>query len=338
LTEPSKEHELRAVSALFPVIVFLSIQPNHALAQNWRVYTNVPYGSDPQETLDFYRLNTGTSNPVMVLIHGGGWGVGDKSSYGTIAARWASNGYDVAVLNYRLAVFASPTDINQWNAALQDVQLAVRFMRYSKTISTATYNYIFNNINPSRIGALGDSAGGQLALFLGSGSLPDPVPAYQAYPSSIFSYADVSGQIRNYSSKVQVVVDEFGPSKLDDANMYAVLYGLAVFGGRGICPLPGSSSCPAGTDPQGVLPAYRNASPYYFVTAQNAPTCIVQGTRDSVIPQSQSTELYAMLGSFGVPRKYISYNGDHEFVGLSTFQQYLIQLQEIQFVGTYLRR
>src|SRR5579864_1765059 len=60
----------------------------------------------------------------------------------------------------------------------------------------------------------------------------------------------------------------------------------------------------------------RDASPVFDVSAQSAPTLIIQGTRDSVVPQSQAMELYQTLQRDHVPVQYLSYNGGHTFKGL----------------------
>jgi acetyl esterase/lipase len=70
---------------------------------------------------------------------------------------FAMAGFNVVSINYRLASYGDRT--TQWNAQLQDVQLAIRWLRQNANRF---------RIDPTRIGALGESAGGHLALFLGS--------------------------------------------------------------------------------------------------------------------------------------------------------------------------
>jgi acetyl esterase/lipase len=127
-----------------------------------------------------------------VFIHGGAWQAGDKSAYaGYYAQLYAMAGFHVVSINYRLASYGDPT--TQWNAQLQDVQLAIRWLRQN----ASTWR-----MDPNRIGAVGDSAGGHLALFLGS--LDASVPN-----STCFTRCFVSA-----------VVDMFGPTDLTQPVIY----------------------------------------------------------------------------------------------------------------------
>src|ERR1700730_10227911 len=131
-------------------LLLASFQPRAALsAPNWTVYYNIKYGVTDQERADLYLLNKGV-NPVVVFIHGGAWQAGDKSDYaGSYAEMYAMAGFHVVSINYRLASYGDRT--TRWNAQLQDVQLAIRWLRQYASIL---------RIDPTRIGALGESAGG----------------------------------------------------------------------------------------------------------------------------------------------------------------------------------
>lgn len=92
---------------------------------------------------------------ALMLIHGGAWHAGDKDTpQWQEICRWlADAGYVVVNLNYRLA----PEHV--FPAAIEDVQAAVQWTRDN----AETYG-----IDPDRIGALGGSAGGNLAQLLGT--------------------------------------------------------------------------------------------------------------------------------------------------------------------------
>jgi len=81
----------------------------------------------------------------------------------------------------------------------------------------------------------------------------------------------------------------------------------------------------------------RDASPVFDVSAQSAPTLIIQGTRDSVVPQSQAMELYQTLQRDHVPVQYLSYNGGHTFKGLTQQQIETIQVQTDVFLVSQLQ-
>src|SRR5262249_35929540 len=102
---------------------------------------------------------SGKPRPAILVIHGGGWLEGDKSSFaskkygvpGNIVD-FAEQGFVGVAINYRLS------GVTPFPAALEDCKSAVRWLRaHAKQY----------NVDPLRIGAFGNSAGGHLALLLG---------------------------------------------------------------------------------------------------------------------------------------------------------------------------
>jgi acetyl esterase/lipase len=270
--------------------LLLAFRADAALsAPNWTIITK-QYGPLSQQTADLYLLNRGV-NPVVVFIHGGAWQTGDKSEYaGYYAQLYAMAGFHVVSINYRLAT-SDPT--TQWPAQLQDVQLAICWLRQQ----ASTYR-----IDPNRIGAVGDSAGGHLALFLGSLNTP-------------------CGSQPQFSAQVSAVVDMFGPTDLTQPAVYSWVQNLWLFNMR-----------PYTADPTD----YRDASPIFAVSNQTAPTCIVQGTTDIIVPLSQSIELRNKLSSFGVPYKWISFYGGHGFSGVPSWLKTIIDVEALQCISGYL--
>lgn len=99
--------------------------------------------------------------PALLGIHGGAWSSGDKSLYEPFIRQFAANGYVAAAVEYHFA----PT--HQWPAQIEDAKCAVRYLRaHAKEL----------NIDPNKIGVIGDSAGGHLCLLLG---LMDPKDGLQ---------------------------------------------------------------------------------------------------------------------------------------------------------------
>ena len=89
--------------------------------------------------------------PAVVMIHGGGWRAGDKASWRPEAEKLAAKGWVAFSVNYRLdepAVFPAEID---------DVGAAVRWVR----AHAEEYR-----VDPARIGAIGESAGGHLTAML----------------------------------------------------------------------------------------------------------------------------------------------------------------------------
>jgi large repetitive protein len=269
-------------------------------APNWTVYHNVNYGNGTiaQQTADLYLLNRGV-NPVIVFIHGGAWEAGDKSDYaGYYAQLYAVAGFHVVSINYRLAT-SDPT--TQWNAQLQDVQLAIRWLRQYASIL---------RIDPTRIGAVGESAGGHLALFLGA--LNTSVPNSTCLPASCFL---------NQSPKVSAVTDMFGPTDLTQPAIYSWVQTLWLFNKKPYAEVPY---------------LYRMASPIFVVGNQTAPTCIVQGIIDTTVPLSQSVELRNKLSSSGVPYRWIPFYGGHAFSGVPPWLKTLTDSEALQCMTGYL--
>jgi acetyl esterase/lipase len=122
--------------------------------------------------------------PLMILVHGGGWGAGKKEDFGGAAREYTKHGYAAASVDYRLWKVAP------FPAQITDVKAAVRWLR----VHAKDYN-----LDPDRFGAMGHSAGGHLVALLGT--------------SSDISQFDVGDNL-NVSSKVQAVVDMAGPVDL----------------------------------------------------------------------------------------------------------------------------
>ncbi|WP_027302855.1 alpha/beta hydrolase [Rudanella lutea] len=108
-------------------------------------------------TMDIYTPNTGKkSYPVIVMIHGGGWLINNKSIMNEAAAYLASHSeYVVCNVNYRLLPDGSNTV--KMNEIVEDVFGAVLWVK--------------DNIgqykgNPGQLIVTGDSAGGHLATMV----------------------------------------------------------------------------------------------------------------------------------------------------------------------------
>ena len=209
--------------------------------------------------MDVYFPTAGSGpSPVLIYIHGGAWMIGDKAvgfqleEIPTIAAA----GYFIASIDYRLAPdYPFP-------AMIEDAKCAVRFLRaHAQEL----------NINPDKIGVLGVSAGGHIASLLG---LADEIAGWE------------TGQYLEQSSRVQAVVDLWGPSDFTDPTFAEKLQK------RGYQLFPNVSP------DQNML---ASASPITYVSADDPPFLIVHGDQDAVVPPSQSQALYDSLIAVGVP-------------------------------------
>lgn len=76
------------------------------------VEADLPYGRRPAQRLDLYRPAEGRGPwPVLVLVHGGAWALGDKAQPGFIEPKvrhWVPRGWVVVSVGYRLLPAAGP--------------------------------------------------------------------------------------------------------------------------------------------------------------------------------------------------------------------------------------
>lgn len=93
-----------------------------------------------------------TQRPAVVFVHGGSWAIGDKSEWADHALRVAERGWVAVSINYRLSGDAP------WPAQRDDASDALAYLQRNAALL---------GIDPHRIGALGDSAGGHLASLMG---------------------------------------------------------------------------------------------------------------------------------------------------------------------------
>ncbi|MDQ6773880.1 MAG: alpha/beta hydrolase [Candidatus Dormibacteraeota bacterium] len=204
--------------------------------------------------------------PAVLYVHGGGWFMGDRQPSGGFAGQEGAlfiplrdeltkRGFVVAAIDYRLV------PLHPWPAQIEDAKCAVRFMRAQAARL---------NIDPNRIGTWGSSAGGHLVAMLGT-----------AGPEAGF---DV-GQYADQSSRVQAVVDMFGPTDLNNTSGFNTFGQFVVRVGFGRASAAERSA----------------ASPITHVGPGDPPFLILHGSDDMLVPPRQSQDLAHRLGAAGVP-------------------------------------
>jgi acetyl esterase/lipase len=255
------------------------------------VHENLVYGVANGETLllDVFEPanNTGLPRPAILLIHGGAWNSFDKSTMWPLAHFLAIAGFVAIPVDYRLF----NNDINHWPAQLDDVQMAVRWVRANST------KY---NIDRNHIGAYGHSAGGQLALLLGMMDTRDNSdPALAKYPS-----------------KVQAVVDAAGPTDF-------ITQGDA----EGIQYMASFLNADFAKHPE----VWRDASPISHVAKSNAPILIVHGTKDDSVPVAEADALNEALKKAGATVQYLRLDSDHMFSDDASHRKLALETQTFFF-------
>jgi acetyl esterase/lipase len=183
--------------------------------------------------------------PALVVIHGGAWSAGSRRMHDRLVRTLAERGFVAASVDYRLAP-RSP-----WPAQLEDVRAAVRWLRAHAEEW---------QLDPARIGAVGFSAGGHLALLLGAMDAPE----------------------EERSSRVQAVVSFFAPTDFsqdyDEQGIRLLdrLLGPEFARNR------------------------RAASPVAHVDAGDPPMLLFQGTQDRLVPYTQAVHMADALTRAGV--------------------------------------
>jgi acetyl esterase/lipase len=212
--------------------------------------------------------------PAVICIHGGGFRAGQREGYDPLIKKLAKNGYVAVTVTYRLA------PKYQFPAAVYDVKAAVRWLR----ANAAKYH-----IEPDRIGAMGGSAGGHLAEFLG-------------VTADVKQFEGDGGNL-DQSSRVACVVNFYGPS--DFTKSYGKSVDAAV-----VLPLF------LGGNLEQARRRHIEASPLYWVTPNAAPTLCLHGTKDQFVAFEQAQWLVDRLKAAGVEAKLLAMEGEmHGFKG-----------------------
>jgi acetyl esterase/lipase len=94
-----------------------------AIAPGARKQTDA-YGADPAQRLDVYIPPGARDAPILIMVHGGAWRIGDKANTGSVENKlqhWLTQGWIVVSVNYRML-----PDAMAYEQA-QDVAEAVRW-------------------------------------------------------------------------------------------------------------------------------------------------------------------------------------------------------------------
>jgi acetyl esterase/lipase len=245
--------------AMFAVSQERSKRSQPTLPEGVKFLQDLQYveGGHERNRLDLYLPErTDGPLPVVVWIHGGGWRGGNKE--GCPALSFVDKGYAVASINYRLSQHAL------FPAQIEDCKAVIRWLR----ANAKKYH-----LDPNHIGVWGASAGGHLAALLGT--------------AGGAKHLEGKGGNLDQSSRVQAVVDWFGPSDLammgeQDKQLgspIALLIGTTVTENRDKA---------------------RKASPISYVGKDAAPFLIMHGDKDNIVPLAQSEALAEALKKAGV--------------------------------------
>ncbi len=133
------------------------MRPSTEISGSVVSYPNIVYGSDGDRKLlcDIFRPQKAEDPlPAIIVVHGGGWRNGSKNKFRALAIELAERGFVTAAIEYRLGHEA------KFPAGIQDCNAATAFVK----ANAARFG-----IDPSRIGAVGGSAGGHLVGLMATG-------------------------------------------------------------------------------------------------------------------------------------------------------------------------
>ena len=241
---------------------------------------------DRKEKLDLYqpdKRDPKALSPAVVIIHGGGWVGGDKAANrefitGTTLAK---AGYVCVSIEY----WKGSKD--RWPTNLQNCKNAVRWLRV---------NAGRLHIDPERIGVIGGSAGGHLALmvaYTAGRSELDPKPLYPGISDRVTACVDMYG-IANLATRQGTDPNGTPDGEVSDSTQLF---------------------------PETLTAApekWKQASPVSYVQRDCPPTLILHGTHDTTVDRDQSKELEKALKAAGAISQLIMVEGANHAWPLKT--------------------
>lgn len=252
------------------------------------VFLDKPYAMlSESQKLDIYLpLKGNKPYPVILLIHGGGWLVGDKRwNIAGQAEPVLSRGYAVVSINHR------PSNEAVFPAQIYDAKAAVRWIK----ANAQQYG-----LDANKIIAWGSSSGGHLAALLGTSGhvqeLEDLTLGNPGQSCGVDAVVDISGPIDFLQLDPQI--KELGLGS--EANMHDVDYGpeSRLIGGR-ISNFP--EKC-------------KVANPMTYIGSDSSPFYISGAKNDAAVPYLQGANLAnALVAAIGENMVFldISETGGH---------------------------
>ena len=181
--------------------------------------------------------------PALVIVHGGGWRKGSPNGVRGFGEYLSRSGYVCLCPEYRLSGEA------HWPAQIEDVKCAIRFLRaHVKSLG----------LDPERIGVIGDSAGGHLALM-----------------AAVASELDGEGGYESETSSVKAVGSMYGPVRIGTHRRNGSRIELMA--------------------PHATESDRAQASPIDYNLSNFPPCLLIHGADDPAVPLSGSIELYTKL-------------------------------------------
>lgn len=265
-------------------------------------HMNVSYGSHERQKLDVYFPEEHDGEVgLFLLIHGGAWIGGDKSSCtetGLVAAR--DFGLVGAAINYHYI-----SDSTHMDTLMNDIDLALAKIKAMGAEK---------GINVNKVMFMGFSAGAHMSLLYAY-SKADTAPIK---PVAVVSCAGPT----DFTDESFYINNSIG-----DAETMATLFSWA--GGKSF-----TYADRANAEVRSSLEAI---SPLNYVSANSVPTIINHGDKDTIVPYSNAVNLDAKLTEYGVPHHFNTYKNDDHGLGNDKATDKIAESHLFEYINTYLK-
>ncbi|HLJ12144.1 MAG TPA: alpha/beta hydrolase [Planctomycetaceae bacterium] len=277
--------------ALVSLLLAVAAAPATALAADQESFTrteDVIYGRKygTALTLDVIAPKENANGAAVVWAVSGGWFSAHQSINPLFVAEYLKRGYTVfAVVHGSQPKFTIPE-------VLEDMHRAVRFIR------SRAEQY---KIDPNRIGITGGSAGGHLSLMQGTAGTDGK--------------ADAQDPVDRFSSRVQAVGCFFPPTDfLNYGEPGEIALGNGILAGFR-APFDfrefdkSTNSFITVTDESKRLEIGKLISPVYHVSSDDAPSLIIHGDADTLVPIQQAELIIEGFKKANVPCELVVKKG-----------------------------
>lgn len=247
------------------------------------IYSQITSGrSNRQLKMTLLIPQTEGPKPAIVYYPGGGFTTAVHDKYIQMRMALAKAGFVVAAVEYR-------TVPDKYPALINDAKSAVRYLRaHAKQF----------NIDPNRIGVIGDSAGGYVSQMMGTTNGEDEfnVGEYTDYSS------DVQAAVTIYGISNLMNIGEGYPEAIQKVHESPVVTEALLIHGPAFAEFACKSIL---SDPEKAM----NASPLGHVKANMPPFLIMHGSADKLVSPVQSEQLYKALIEKGNKVDYVVVEG-----------------------------
>ena len=269
--------------------------------QSSRYWIDVDYVGDriTGHFLDIHLPTTAKAPfPIVICIYGSAWYSNNSKAttfYNGLGQRLLKEGFAVVSINHR-----SSSD-SKFPAQLQDVKAAIRFIRANSDTFSLDSNFI---------GVTGFSSGGHLSALTGTtnNTKKETINGLNV---------DIEGSLGRFtssSSKVNAVVDWFGPTDF----LIMDTCGSQMKHNDARSPESALIGGPIQENKEKVA----LANPISYVDKLDPPFLIIHGDKDPLVPYCESERLHGKLQKEGVASEFIMVPGGGHGPGVMVDKYY----------------